>query len=190
MKTILPLLAFALALNLAPAAEQTIATADFKSIYSKYWKTVQADKKLKGEQDKLQKLVEKFLEDQKGLGQQIEGMKRALKAPNLNPLDRQRRVQQLDKKMREYTENDKSITIFHRGKVKKIQEEDRKERDAIVGEIKVVVGAKAKQEGFTLVLDKNSVLFTDNSADLTLRIITQLNTNDPDKVSAPAPKKK
>ena len=190
MKTILPLLAFALAFNLAPAAEQTIATADFKSIYSKYWKTKKADKKLKDEQDKHQKLVGKFFEDQKVLGQQIEGMERALNAPNLNPLDRQRRAEQLDKKKREYFENKKSIEIFHRGKVKKIQEEDRKERDAIVGEIKVVVGAKAKQGGVTLVLDKNSVLFTDNSADLTQSIITQLNINDPDKVSAPAPKKK
>jgi Skp family chaperone for outer membrane proteins len=190
MKTILPILALAFACNLAPAAEQIIATADFKSVYKEYWRTKLANKKLKDEQDKLQKDLGKHIAGQKALDQEVARMVKALNIPNLTPLQLQRRRDAVNKKRQEFIERNKAIDIFRRGKLKKIQEDDRNERDAIVGEIKVVVAAKAKQGGFTLVLAKNSVLFTDNSADLTQSIITQLNINDPDKVKPPAPKKK
>jgi triosephosphate isomerase len=53
-----------------------------------------------------------------------------------------------------------------------------------------LVAAKAKKAGYTLVLDKNTLVFTDGSADLTKGVLVQLNANDPRKSSAPAPGKK
>ena len=38
-------------------------------------------------------------------------------------------------------------------------------------------------------LDKNTVIFTDDSADLTKGVLEQLNANDPSKASAPSPSK-
>ena len=54
----------------------------------------------------------------------------------------------------------------------------------------MVVAAKAKKAGYTLVLDKNTVVFTDGSADLTKGVLEQVNSNDPRKAGAPAPEKK
>jgi len=51
------------------------------------------------------------------------------------------------------------------------------------------LAAKAKKAGYTLVLDKNTVVFTDGSADLTKGVLEQLNANDPRKSRAPAPSK-
>ena len=68
--------------------------------------------------------------------------------------------------------------------------EMRKDIDSIRAKIKVVVAAKAKKAGYTLVLDKNTVVFTDGSADLTKGVLEQLNANDPRKSSAPVPGKK
>ena len=73
--------------------------------------------------------------------------------------------------------------------MKSLEMEMRKDIDAIRGEIKVVVAAKAKEAGFTLVLDKNTLVFTDGSADLTKGVLERLNANDPRKSSAAAPDK-
>ena len=126
------------------------------------------------------------------MGKEIQRLGQGLNAPNLNPLERQRRRDLFEKKRRDYDGNGKAITIFRNGKIKKIQDDDRTEREAIIKEIKLIVGTMAKQEGYTLVLDKNAltVLYTDNGADLTDKVLTQLNLNDPGKVKPPAPKKK
>lgn len=190
MKAILPILALALAANLAPAAEQNIATADFQSILKQYWRANLADKKAKDELEKLKKDLEKYTAGQLALEQEVTRMLQFANAPNLTPFQLQRRRDAYEKKRLELIEGNKGIEIFRRGKLKNIQLADRKLRDAIVGEIKVAVADQAKQGGFTLVLAKGSVLFTDNSADITDRVVTQLNINDPDKVKPPSPKKK
>ena len=192
MKTVLPILALLLAIHPGRAAQPSIATVNFKTVFKGYWRTKLADKKVLDKQKELDKELKKHIEGQNALGQEIQRIAQGLNLPNLTPLQQQRRQETFAKKRREYDDNGKAIQIFRNGKVKKIQEDDRKERDAIVGDIKVVVGGKAKQGGYTLVLDKGSltVLFTDNSADLTDAVLTQLNLNDPAKVAPPAPKKK
>ena len=177
---------------LGRAAQPSIATVNFKTVFKGYWRTKLADKKILAKQEELDKALKKHIEGQNALGQEIQRIAQGLNLPNLTPLQQQRRQETFAKKRREYDDNGKAIQIFRNGKVKKIQEDDRKERDAIVGDIKVVVGGKAKQGGYTLVLDKGSltVLFTDNSADLTDAVLTQLNLNAPAKVKPPAPKKK
>ena len=91
---------------------------------------------------------------------------------------------------KEFQENAGAIRDFQNSTMKSLEMEMRKELDSIRSEIKVVVAAKAKKAGYTLVLDKNTVVFTDGSADLTKGVIEQLNANDPRKARAPAPKKK
>ena len=108
-------------------------------------------------------------------------------------MDRGRRQRQLTDQQKEYQENAGAIRDFQNATMKSLEMEMRKEIDSITGEIKVVVAAKAKKLGFTLVLDKNTVVFTDDSADLTKGVLEQLNAHDPSKASAPpsskAPKK-
>ena len=53
MKKIITILALAFAFNLAQAVDQVIATVDFKRIYGEYWRTDQADKKLKAKKDSM-----------------------------------------------------------------------------------------------------------------------------------------
>lgn len=190
MKTILATLALALGATLATAADQKIATADFQSILKQYWRVKMADKKGKDEVDKLKKDLEKYRAGQKALEEEVNRMLQFANVPNLTPLQRQRRRDAFEKKKLELIEGNKGIEIFSRGKLKNIQLADRKLRDAIVEEIKVAVADQAKQGGFTLVLAKGSVLFTDNSADITDGVVTQLNINDPEKVKSPSPKKK
>jgi Skp family chaperone for outer membrane proteins len=189
MKMIITILALAFASNLTQAADQVIATVDFKKIYSEYWRTDQADKKLKAKEDEAKKKIQKHLDDQEKLRKKIQNMRQALKDPKLGAVERNRRERQVADRIKEFQEMDGVIRDFRNSTMKRLEMEMRKEIDSIRGEIKVVVAAMAKKAGYTLVLDKNTVVFTDGSADLTKGVIEQLNTNDPRKARAPAPSK-
>ena len=189
MKKIIPILALAFAFNLSQAADQVIATVDFKKIYGEYWRTDQADKNLKAKEDEAKKKIQKHLDDQEKLGKNIQNMRQALKDPKLAAVERNRRERQVADRIKEFQEMDGVIRDFRNSTMKRLELEMRKEIDSIRGEIKVVVAAKAKKAGYTLVLDKNTVVFTDGSADLTKGEIEQLNANDPSKAKAPAPSK-
>ena len=189
MKKIITILAIAFASNLSQAAEQVIATVDFKKIYSEYWRTDQADKKLKAKEDESKKKIQKHLDDQEKLRKKILNMLQALKDPKLGAVERNRRERQVADRIKEFQEMDGVIRDFRNSTMKRLEMEMRKEIDSIRGEIKVVVADKAKKEGYTLVLDKNTVVFTDGSADLTKGVIEQLYANDPRKARAPAPSK-
>ena len=189
MRNIIAILALAFVFNVCNAAEQVIATVDFKKVYGEYWRTEQADKKLKAKEDEAKKKIKKHLDAQKELGAIIQNMMQFLRDPKLSAVDRGRRQRQLIDKQKEYQENAGAIRDFQNATMKSLEMEMRKEIDSIRGEIKVVVAAKAKKLGFTLVLDKNTVIFTDDSADLTKGVLEQLNAHDPSKASAPPPSK-
>ena len=193
MIKIITVLALAFVINVCNAAEQIIATVDFKKVYGEYWRTEQADKKLKAKEDQAKKKIKKHLDAQKELGAKIQNMMQVLRDPKLSAVDRGRRQRQLTDRQKEYQENAGAIRDFQNATMKSLEMEMRKEIDSIRGEIKVIVAAKAKKLGFTIVLDKNTLIFTDDSADLTEGVLEQLNANDPSKASAPstskAPKK-
>ena len=190
MKKIITILALAFAFNLAQAAGQVIATVDFKKIYSEYWRTDQAQKKLKVKEDEAKKKIQNHLDNQEKLRKKILNMLQALKDPKLGAVERSRRQRQVADQQKVFQENDGAIRDFQNATMKSLEMEMRKDYDSIRAEIKVVVAAKAKKAGYTLVLDKNTVIFTDGSADLTNGVLEQLNANDPRKSSAPAPGKK
>ncbi len=189
MKKIITILALAFAFNLAQAVDQVIATVDFKRIYGEYWRTDQADKKLKAKKDEADKKIKKHLDDQEKLGKNIQNMRQALKDPKLAAAERSRRERQVTDRIKEYQEMAGVIRDFQNSTMKSLEMEMRNDIDSIRAEIKVVVAAKAKKAGYTLVLDKNTVVFTDGSDDLTKGVIEQLNAGDPRKSSAPPPSK-
>ena len=130
------------------------------------------------------------MNEQEKLRKKIQNMQQALKDPKLGAAERSRRQRQVAEHKIEHNENDGAIRDFKNATIKGLEMEMRKDYDSIRAEIKVVVAAKAKKAGYTLVLDKNTVVFTDGSADLTKGVLEQLNANDPRKAAAPAPGKK
>ena len=190
MRKIITVVALAFVFNVCNAAEQVIATVDFKKVYGEYWRTEQADDKLKAKEDEAKKKIQKHLDNQEELRMKIVNMLKALNDPKLGAVERGRRQRQVADRQKEFQENAGAIRDFQNATMKSLEMEMRKDIDSIRSEIKVVVAAKAKKAGYTLVLDKNTVIFTDGSADLTKGVLEQLNSNDPRKSSAPAPGKK
>ena len=69
MKTVLPILALLLAIHPGRAAQPSIATVNFKTVFKGYWRTQLADKKILAKQKELEKALEKHIESQNALGQ-------------------------------------------------------------------------------------------------------------------------
>ena len=60
MRKIITVVALAFVINVCNAAEQVIATVDFKKVYGEYWRTDQADKKLKAKEGEAKKKIKEM----------------------------------------------------------------------------------------------------------------------------------
>jgi len=172
-------------------AATSIATVSLDKVYNGYWKTDQENDKLKKKQkmaqDKIKGLNQSLTKD----GEVLSRMIKALNDPNLSAAEKTKRQQQAGLKQQELRQQSEAIQAFSNATSKDLELEMRKARDGIMEEIQQVVAAKARAEGFDLVLDKAGksaaiapiVVFSTDGNDLTEEVLKQLNLSDPKKGS-------
>ena len=172
-------------------AATSIATVSLDKVYNGYWKTDQENDKLKKKQkmaqDKIKGLNQSLTKD----GEVLSRMIKALNDPNLSAAEKTKRQQQAGLKQQELRQQSEAIQAFGNATSKDLELEMRKARDGIMEEIQQVVAAKARAEGFDLVLDKAGksaaiapiVVYSADGNDLTESVLKQLNLSDPKKGS-------
>jgi len=172
-------------------AATSIATVSLDKVYNGYWKTDQENDKLKKKQkmaqDKIKGLNQSLTKD----GEVLSRMIKALNDPNLSAAEKTKRQQQAGLKQQELRQQSEAIQAFSNATSKDLELEMRKARDGIMEEIQQVVAAKARAEGFDLVLDKAGksaaiapiVVYSAGGNDLTESVLKQLNLSDPKKGS-------
>ena len=172
-------------------AATSIATVSLDKVYNGYWKTDQENDKLKKKQkmaqDKIKGLNQSLTKD----GEVLSRMIKALNDPNLSAAEKTKRQQQAGLKQQELRQQSEAIQAFSNATSKDLELEMRKARDGIMEEIQQVVAAKARAEGFDLVLDKAGksaaiapiVVYSVGGNDLTESVLKQLNLSDPKKGS-------
>ena len=162
----------------------------------KYWRTKQIQADMEKEQDAVTQKLESFQKDQVKLQKEIEDQSKFIQSnPNLPEAQLQARIKQRADNIRRFQEMARAISQYQQATQKKIQEKWNKETSAIITEIKSVVAAQAKKDGYNLVLDSSSadpllgatptVLFSDDSNDITTVVLEKLNASDPNKSKAP-----
>ena len=172
-------------------AATSIATVSLDKVYNGYWKTDQENDKLKKKQkmaqDKIKGLNQSLTKD----GEVLSRMIKALNDPNLSAAEKTKRQQQAGLKQQELRQQSEAIQAFGNATSKDLELEMRKARDGIMEEIQQVVAARARAEGFDLVLDKAGksaaiapiVVYSADGNDLTESVLKQLNLSDPKKGS-------
>ena len=172
-------------------AATSIATVSLDKVYNGYWKTDQENDKLKKKQkmaqDKIKGLNQSLTKD----GEVLSRMIIALNDPNLSAAEKTKRQQQAGLKQQELRQQSEAIQAFSNATSKDLELEMRKARDGIMEEIQQVVAAKARAEGFDLVLDKAGksaaiapiVVYSVGGNELTESVLKQLNLSDPKKGS-------
>lgn len=170
------------------AAEPRIATVDLKKVFDEYYKTKLADASIKEEATGLEKDRKALIEEHQ---KAVDDYKKVLEEANNQAVsadEREKRKKEAEGKLIKVNDLRQTIDQFDRTARGNLDEKLRQTRDKILNEIRTVISAKAKNAGFTMVLDSSTadqagrppvVLFSNGDNDITAGVISQLNANAP-----------
>jgi Skp family chaperone for outer membrane proteins len=108
--------------------------------------------------------------------------------PAVSPEERDKRKKAAENKLRDLKDQDERLTQFTREQQAKMDEQLKRTRDNIVSEIRVAVTAKAKTDGYTLVIDSAAISANGTPVilyaapgenDITEPVLKQLNVGAP-----------
>lgn len=168
-------------------AQGRIATVDLKKLFDGYWKTKQADAALKERGAELEKEFKKMMEDYKQAKEEYTKLAGATDDPAASDAERQRKKKEAEEKLRSIKDQEETMQKFQAQARSTVDEQRRRMRDNILGEVRKALDGKAKVEGYTLVIDTAAetvnatpvVLFNKGDNDITDVLLAQLNANAP-----------
>ena len=188
--TLFAMLAFA-----APAqAQMRIGVIDLRKVFEDYYKTKAANARLKERVADLEKEQKSLLDQYQ---KSKDEYKRALDDANdqvLSADEREKRKKTAEARLLDVQTLQQTIDDFNKTARTSLDEQERGLRDKIMAEIKVVVAARAKSAGYSLVLDTAAetvnrtpvVAYSSGENDLTATVLAELNAAAPPTLS-PAP---
>jgi len=173
------------------SADLKVAVVDLSKAFDQYYKTKDAQAKLKEKQDGYQKEIQDLINDYQRMGGEAETLDKAASDPTLSAAARQDKATALQAKKQDLVNLGNKIQEMKVERTREINEELFRRHKEIVDEISKVINDYSGPQGFDLVIDKSSasaasgvslVLYNSSKLiDITTTVITILNQ------SAPAP---
>jgi len=187
LRKIIPALLFLSLLTSSTWAQGRIATVDLRKVFDTYWKTKQASASLKDRAADMEKEHKNMLEDWKKAKEDYQGLLAGANDQAVSSDERDKRKKSAEEKLKYIKETEDTILAYEKQARTTLDEQQRRMRENILGEIRTVLNSKAKTAGFTLVIDTAAesvhntpiVLFSANDNDLTDAVLTQLNASSP-----------
>jgi outer membrane protein len=185
-----------LALGASAAEAQKIATIDLRKVFDNFWKTKQADAKLKEDAGDLEKdrkvMVDQFQKNEEKYTKLLD----SAKDPAISTGERDKRKKDAENELLGLRDLENRIKQFDATSRAQLAEKQRRIRDNILGEIRDTIKARVKSAGYTLVLDTAAetpngtpiVLYTSGNDDITEPVLKELNMNAPATPAAAADK--
>jgi len=190
MRTLLKQLILALALLVCASAhaEYRIATVDLGRVFTNYWKTKQAQTAIDEHRSDIEKTGKDMLSTFNKAKEDYQKMVDSMNDPAVSSQERDKRKKAADDKLKDLKDQDDALAQFDRASRASLEEQLKRTRDNIVADIRVAVTAKAKTDGYTLVIDTAAqtvngtpvILYSvpgDN--DITDAVIKQINMGAP-----------
>jgi Skp family chaperone for outer membrane proteins len=182
----------------APAAEQKIGIVDLRTVFNKYYKTIQSTAALKQEAQDIEKDRKKMLDDAQKHQNEWQNLFDKSNDQAVSSEERDKSKKEAEQKYLELERDKQAIKEFDQIAATRLREKELQRRDDIVKEIRQILNADAKAAGYTMVLDPSGesqnmvpvVLYTNGQYDMTDALIKELNAAAPpgalDTNSAPA----
>ncbi len=190
MRTLLKPLILALGLLICASAhaEYRIATVDLGRVFTNYWKTKQAQTAIDEHRTDIEKTGKDMLSTFNKAKEDYQKMVDSMNDPAVSSQERDKRKKAADDKLKDLKDQDDALAQFDRASRASLEEQLKRTRDNIVADIRVAVTAKAKTDGYTLVIDTAAqtvngtpvILYSvpgDN--DITDAVIKQINMGAP-----------
>jgi outer membrane protein len=185
--------ALALATTSIAHADMKIGYVDMNKIFSSYYKTEQAKKRI----DEAQSVAQKELQDHVDVFNKnldaVRKLNEEIGKPELSKEAKEKKTKERDDKAEESKRQEKEIVELRSRRLKELQEQAARMRSGIVDEIRKLINDKVKADQYDLVLDKSGlssngievVLYSKDAADFSEDIIKTLNANKPKDTAAP-----
>jgi len=190
MRILLKKLIFAsiLLIGTSAFAEYRIATVDLGRVFTNYWKTKQAQVVIDAKKNDIQKDGKELMDTFNKSKQEYQKMLETVNDPAVSSEERDKRKKAAEDKLKDLKEQDDNLQQFDRASQASLVEQLKRTRDKIVSDIRAAVSAKAKTDGYNLVIDTSAqsanetpvVLYSvpgDN--DITEAVIKQINIGAP-----------
>jgi Skp family chaperone for outer membrane proteins len=197
LRKLIPAVLLLVLLNGTAWAQTRIATVDLRKLFDGYWKTKQADAALKDRAADLDKEYKGLRDDHKKLTEEYQKTLADANDPAVSSEERDKRKKTAETKLKEIKDAEETIGTFERQARTTLDEQRRRMRDNVLGEIRTTINAKAKSGGYGLVVDtaaetpNSTPVFIYNSSDndLTQSVLDQLNATAPLETPKPVEKK-
>lgn len=184
-------------LNGTAWAQTRVATVDLRKLFDGYWKTKQADAALKDRAADLDKEYKGLRDDHKKLTEQYQKTLADANDQAVSSEERDKRKKTAEAKLKDIKEAEETIGQFERQARTTLDEQRRRMRDNVLGEIRTTINAKAKSGGYGLVVDTAAespnatpiFVYSSGDNDLTQAVLEQLNAGAPVETPKPAEKK-
>jgi outer membrane protein len=198
MKYLLHTLLTVALLPLAPMAKaqstNRIAVIDLQAVFKEYYKTKEADSRLKDQMSGYKKERDERMESYRKLVEQLGGLRDAVNDPSLSADAKKEKQQKFEEKFNEARAMEQEMRNFESTTSKLFQDQTQRMRKTIVDEITAVLNGFCKGK-YDLVIDKSGVtlngtptlLYSENVTDLTEEITRKINASKPaGEAAAPA----
>jgi len=178
-------------------AQGRLATVDLRKVFDTYWKTKQADASLKDRAAEMEKEHKNMLDDWKKAKEEYQRLLADAGDQARSADEREKCKKSAEEKFKYIKETEDTILVYEKQARSTLDEQKRRMRDNILGEIRTVLNSKAKTAGFSIVIDTAAesanntpiVLYNTNDNDITDAVLTQLNATSPPEPTRPQEKK-
>src|SRR5580700_3843230 len=169
-------------------AEMKVGTIDMQKVFTAYYKTHDAEDKLKEAQKAYKDELDQRMDAYKKNLDAINKLNEEMNKPELSGASKDQKAQERDAKIAETKGLEKEISDFRATRQKQLQDEKTHMISALVEEIMKVVTDQVKAQNYDLVFDKSGqsaalgtpvLLFARNDIDFSDMVIAKLNANRP-----------
>jgi len=192
--TIIGLTAFTMSFASKAEAQMKIGTIDMQKVFTAYYKTHDAEDKLKEAQKAYKDELDQRMDEYKKNLDVINKLNEEMNKPELSGAAKDQKAQERDAKISDTKGLEKEISDFRQQREKQIQDQLKRMRDGIVDEIMKVVNDQVKAQNYDIVFDKSGfsannivpvLLYSRDNYDFSDSVITKLNASRPAATPTP-----
>jgi len=175
--------------SMASAADQGIVFIDLDRTFSDFYKTKLADAQLKEQADEFNDERTQLVDDYDNLQKEFNDLREKAQNTALSEDARSESRDLAEDKLIEIRDFESRIQRFDQSRKKQLDDQSRRMRKRIVGEIRKAIQNHARMEGYQAVLDSSAqslngvetVLFVDPKVDITDDVLDILNKGSEDE---------
>jgi len=189
LKRLIP--ALVLLIGTSAFAQYRIATVDLGRVFTNYWKTKEAQSAIDEHRIDIEKTGKEMINNFNKAKDDYQKLLDSTKDPAISSEERDKRKQEAEDKLKDLKDQDDAIAQFDRGSRTSLEEQLKRTRDNIVSDIRIAISAKAKTDGYTMVIDTAAqsangtpvILYcVPGENDITEAVIKQINIGAPVEV--------